>query len=392
MMIAATGTDASGFVVDVDFPGGNIVLERVEGDGVFLHQDLRDTMGDWFYWCFRVRGAAGRKLTFHFTGSNVIGVRGPAVSTDAGKTWTWLGKKAVRGQSFSCKVPRKVHDMRFCLAMPYLEADLSAFLKRHARSSHLEVGTLCKTRKGRHVELVRAGKLDGEPEHRVLLTCRHHCCEMMAGYSLEGIIAAVLASDADGQWFRRHVELLAVPFVDKDGCEDGDQGKLRKPRDHNRDYLGKSIYPSVAAIRKLVPKWSGGRLHFTLDMHCPWIRGQYNEFLYFVGSRDQANWQRVQRFSRILEAVRTGPLPYHARNNLPFGKSWNTGTNYKQGKGASRWAGELPGIRLATSIEIPYANASGVPVTATSARAFGRDLARAIRRFLEEEERNGGFG
>ena len=46
--------------------------------------------------------------------------------------------------------------------------------------------------------------------------------------------------------------------------------------------------------------------------------------------------------------------------------------------------GELPGIGLATTFEIPYANASGQPVTADSARAFGRDLAKALRRYLEE--------
>ena len=41
--------------IDADFPGGNIVLDRIEGDTVLLHQDLRDTEGDWFYWYFRER-------------------------------------------------------------------------------------------------------------------------------------------------------------------------------------------------------------------------------------------------------------------------------------------------------------------------------------------------
>jgi hypothetical protein len=39
---------------------------------------------------------------------------------------------------------------------------------------------------------------------------------------------------------------------------------------------------------------------------------------------------------------------------------------------------------LATTIEIPYATASKREVTAESARAFGPDLLRAIRRYLEE--------
>ena len=385
---AATPPKHGGLTVDADFPGGNIVVDKIDRDSIYIHQDLRDTRGDWFYWCFRVRGAAGRKLTFRFTRSNVIGVRGPAASTDAGKTWAWLGRRPVRDKAFSYRFPPDAADVRFSFAMPYLEANLKAFLRRHARSSHLKVATLCKTRRGRDVELLRLGKLDAEPDHRVVLTCRHHCCEMMASYSLEGTLAAVLANDADGKWFQRHVELLVVPFVDKDGCEDGDQGKNRKPRDHNRDYLAKSIHPAVQAIRTLVPKWSAGRLRFALDMHCPHIRGPYNERIYFVGSENQDNWHRVERFCQILQSVRTGPLPYRASNNLPFGQGWNTRRNYGQGKSFSRWACEQPGIWLASSIEIPYANASGKPVTQTTARAFGSDLARALRRFLQEQAKS----
>ncbi|MCK5803638.1 MAG: peptidase M14, partial [Lentisphaeria bacterium] len=60
------------FVIDSDFAGGNIVVENVDGDEVRLHQDLRDTARDWFYWCFRVRGAEGRTLRFLFTTSRAL--------------------------------------------------------------------------------------------------------------------------------------------------------------------------------------------------------------------------------------------------------------------------------------------------------------------------------
>ena len=41
------------------FTGGNIVLDRIENDIVYLERDIRDTKGDWFYWAFCVEGAAG---------------------------------------------------------------------------------------------------------------------------------------------------------------------------------------------------------------------------------------------------------------------------------------------------------------------------------------------
>jgi hypothetical protein len=47
------------------------------------------------------------------------------------------------------------------------------------------------------------------------------------------------------------------------------------------------------------------------------------------------------------------------------------------------WALGLPGSPTATTLEVSYANANGGTVIADSARALGRDLARAIRKLLE---------
>ena len=69
---------AEALTVDADFPGGNIVVDRIEGDTVFLKPDLRDTSTWWFYWHFRVRAAAGRTIKFQFAGRSPIGTRGPA--------------------------------------------------------------------------------------------------------------------------------------------------------------------------------------------------------------------------------------------------------------------------------------------------------------------------
>jgi hypothetical protein len=102
-----------------------------------------------------------------------------------------------------------------------------------------------------------------------------------------------------------------------------------------------------------------------------------------VGGPDAENWRRVSELAKILEECRRGPLIYRAADNLPFGKGWNTGMKDESLKSFGLWAAGLPGIAVAGTIEIPYANASGAEVNADSARAFGRDLARAIRRYLE---------
>jgi hypothetical protein len=210
---------------------------------------------------------------------------------------------------------------------------------------------------------------------------------MMASYALEGILASILAATEDGAWFRSHAEFLVIPFMDKDGVEDGDQGKNRRPHDHNRDYTGESIHASVRAVRDLVPKWSERKLRFALDLHCPGLRPPGHSEIHFAGNPNQQVWSNVQQFSRILERVQKGPLVFSAEHNLPFGTSWNTAANLQGGKSFGIWLSEQPGVAVATTIEIPYANAGGRPVTAESARALGADLARAIRLYLEETRR-----
>ena len=369
--------------IDAGYPGGNIVLQRIEGNNVYLHQDLRDTPQWWFYWNFRVRGAAGRTLTFHFTNRNVIDRQGPAISLDDGSAWSWLGTKTVSGASFSYTFGPDADNVRFCYAMPYTEANLNRFLANYENNPHLKLETLCQTRKGRKVERLRLGKLDGEPRYRVALTCRHHACEMMASYTLEGLMEALLMDSEAGRWLSRNVEFLVIPFMDKDGVEDGDQGKNRRPHDHGRDY-GHYIYPAVKALCEFLPPWSAGRLRVALDLHCPWMYGDQSEVIYLVGSQAEAIWQQQCKFSTILEAIQSDPLPFQSKDNLPFGRSWNTARNYAGGKGCSEWVRELPGVRLTSAIEIPYANAGGKEVNQESAKAFGYDLARALYLYLQE--------
>jgi hypothetical protein len=208
---------------------------------------------------------------------------------------------------------------------------------------------------------------------------------MMASYVLEGIIDEVLADTDDGRWLRQQVEFFIVPMVDKDGVEDGDQGKNRKPRDHNRDYVGTSIHPEVAAIRERLPAWSAGKLRFAMDMHCPAARGPTHEIVYFVCGPNEKMWGEIGKFCKTLEMIQTGPIVYRMKNNLLFGQGWNTQANFTSGKPFSHWAAELPGVRAATTIEVAYANAEGNTVTDESARALGHDLARALRRYLQSQ-------
>jgi hypothetical protein len=374
------------FSIDDNLPAGNIIVEKIDGSDIYLTQDLRDTEGWWFYWKFRVVGAAGKKLNFHFAEPSPIGVRGPAFSKDGGLKWSWLGSDKVKDASFSYDFGAGEEDVRFCFTIPYQDKDLQLFLKSIMPNPNLTVEEHSRTKAGRVVQRLLLGKINGEPEYRVLLTCRHHACESMASFALEGMIEHILTDAEDSRWFCDNVQIMAIPFMDMDGVEAGDQGKNRKPRDHNRDYQGQSIYSSVRQLRKEIPAWAGGKLKVALDLHCPYIRGQDHEKIYLVGSSNSKIWLQQTRFSTIFESVRKGPLKHKPSDNIPFGQAWNTDKNYSSGKTFSRWASELEGLKLASTIEIPYATVRGTPVTSESARALGRDLAVTLRKYLEKTD------
>lgn len=372
-------------VIDCDFPGGNIVLDRMTGDDICLHQDLRDTGGDWFYWYFRVRHASNKRLCFHFTESRALGVRGAALSLDKGTTWRWLGSGTVEEDRFFYDFPPNIEEARFSFGMPYLGSHWTAFAHRWRNSTRFANDEFCPTEKGRTSEAAHLYCSSGVTRFRVVVTCRHHCCEMMANYVLEGLIEHILrAEDETGEWLRNNVEFLMLPFMDKDGVEQGDQGKNRRPHDHNRDYLGeKSIYATTIALQKLLPTWSNGLLRVALDLHCPHISGLHNEDVFLVGSPCDRIRAHEIRFSNILESIHPVSLPFEARHYMPFGTSWNKRKTGDDGICFSHWAGLLPEITLATSIEIPYANAGGVEVNAESSRGFGKDIARALCIYLK---------
>ncbi len=94
----------SSIAVDAAFPGGNMIVDGVTGDTVRLRQDLRDTNVWWFYWHFRVRGAAERTLKFMFDeppDRSVFGGMGPCFSVD-GIDWEWS-----RPWTRDCPIPNE---------------------------------------------------------------------------------------------------------------------------------------------------------------------------------------------------------------------------------------------------------------------------------------------
>ncbi len=361
--------------IDCAIPGGNIIVKSIGEFEAHLRRDIRDTEGDWFYWEFRAIFEKKGKYTFRFD-TGCIGTRGPALSCDAGLTWEWLGRDRVNyaNHSFVYEYDgTKSSTIIFCGGMQYQSANLDVFLTQHAASPLIVKTALCQSRKRRTVELIKIADPTLKSKRKLLLTSRHHCGEMMANYVLEGILAEALENVA----FRAMFAIFAVPFVDKDGVVDGDQGKNRRPHDHARDYGKSAIYPETKAIMKLV---KAERFDLILDIHCPWLYGTNNENIYFVGPKSKRFEVETLRLARILTEEAAG-LAVFSGDVLLFGSSWNTAANYKSGKTLRDWSAGLDFVTHATSIEIPFANAGETTLSADLMRRFGRRFARALLKY-----------
>ena len=388
----AAGSLSAEVVVDDKIPAGNIIVLKQSDTKVELRQDQRDTKGEkWFYWAFRVKGAAGKTIKFVFPdkepGGGPVGVRGPVVTKDRCRTFAFPLDGKTDKCSFTYTFGADENETWFYECYPYVLADWQAFVKKHeaelGRTFVLE--TLCRSRKGADVPRARFGCIAKEPKYRVFITARHHCSETSASWVLEGFAEAFFAKDELGAWMRENVEMMMVPFTDYDGVQAGDQGKKRAPHDHNRDYT-EFIYPETKAITEWAKNHADCRIDIFMDVHCPWIRGQYNEFLYTPWKNPAIvpSMEGEKFFSETLEKVQCGSFRYKASDDLPFGQSWNKGLNYSQGASAVMWFARdcKERLKLCRSFEVPFANANGAVVTPDTCRALGRDVVKVWKELL----------
>ena len=344
-----------------DFIGGNIRLVNQTGTDVYLENELRDTIEDWFYWAFCVEGVAEQTLCFHFQ-KNRLGYWGPAVSHDL-VHWHWLGD--VQGDCFTYTFSQDENKVYFAHHMLYHPDRFFAFCRRH----EIEIKELCRGRLGTSVPCITLGSGD----QSMILTARHHACESTGNYVLEGVLEQLLKTPLP------NTRILCVPFVDYDGVLNGDQGKARAPYDHNRDYLEPSIYPETKAIREYADRFG---CHYGFDFHSPWHKGKTNDTMFVVRNREDKT-VCFDRFSILLESELTpDSMKYKIENDYPVNTGWNF-PKRSFGIGMHR----RPECKLAHTLESTYFGTSDNQVQAERLVAFGRAYARAILKYEEGELR-----
>ena len=342
-----------------DFEGGNIKVLGQDGNTVFLQNDMRDTVGDWFYWAFCVEGAEGQSLTFSFD-KKWVGYYGAAVSHD-GVNWYW-SESRVGENSFTYTFDHDESKVYFAHNLMYSPKRLFKVFDELGVASNV----FCKSKKGRNVPYITLG----QGTKNVFLTSRHHACESTGTYVLEGFIREFIASPLDD------IKLIIVPFVDCDGVYDGDQGKNRAPHDHNRDYIDVPVYPETKRIMELSREIGA---FMGVDFHSPYHLGGRNDNIFIV-RKFESRTPKFEEFAELFEAeCGEDTLAFKAENFMPPNTDWNIDVSPT----CAYHFAMLPECDLSFTLETTYFGKNANKVSADKLINTGRAFSRALGKYAE---------
>ena len=247
------------------------------------------------------------------------------------------------------------------------------------RSSGVEEFILGKTRGGRPVKGLHFRAAEKPKAPVVWIQARQHAWESGASWVARGMVEWLASAEEEAVRLRASVEVFMIPIMDVDNVATGNGGKEADPRDHNRDWAEKPVYPEIeAAQRRLKEFAKEGRLDLFVDLHNP-APGDKRPFFFVAPSSllTPLGQLRRERFLGMAARHIRDPLPLEEKPRL-------TGANYhplwRQISGV--WVNENgnPGtvaVCLETSWNTPHSTTEGY-------RTVGRQLGLAIAEFVRD--------
>lgn len=354
-----------------DYPGGNIIYRGINEDNgvteIFLEQDMRDTDRWWFYWNFRIDSPPEGKVRFSFMNKDVVCPYGAAVSED-GINWAYDPDGYEDGTHFTYTFDRDVKAFYFCFTLPYQLHHFERFFESISSDGAVRRETLCVSEQGIDVPLL----VIGEGKEDVVFTARHHCCESTASYALEGVIEALLNDYRSLlEKYRFHI----IPFMDIDGAENGDQGKSRKPHDHNRDYIDEPIYSTVRALCEYARKLNTA---YFIDYHSPWRWGgadsrPHLHLTSYVEDNDEIENRFVDTLRKITDAPDFRGIKYDGYVN-----HYGAFGNNPVAECADSFFKQNLRAKMALTIETPYSGDLEKAYTLELLREWGGNIVKAL--------------
>jgi hypothetical protein len=399
--IAAAETPAGALRVSSDFEGGSVTVSSIDQNRrVVSFTPGGDPDRGWpCWWYFRLDGLnEGQTATLEVKGSP-LPTRNKGVdsgkplaagwamperatfSTD-GSTWKHTKPGALETGRTRYEVVGTGGPIWVAWGPPFTPKDTNQLIadarKTLPTAAEFE---LSKTREGRPV---RGLHLPNAKLPVVWIQARQHAWESGASWVARGLTEWVVSDDSAARDLRSRVELFIVPIMDVDNVATGNGGKEANPRDHNRDWDAKPVYPEVEAAQKRFKQFTEeGRMSLFVDLHNPAPNDKRPFF--FTGPPEfltQAGRERREHFIEIAAQRINDPLALLETPRI-------TGPSYhplwKQISG--QWVNEhgnpeTIAICLETSWNTPHSTTEGY-------RTVGRQLGLSIAELFEGSKSTG---
>ncbi|QDU79797.1 Zinc carboxypeptidase [Polystyrenella longa] len=188
---------------------------------------------------------------------------------------------------------------------PFLPSTAEQLLnKAKAELPEAEIFELSETRQQRPVKGIRFGAVDRleEKPFGIWVQARQHAWEAGGSWVGQGFLQWAISDEPAAVELRSKSVIHFVPIMDVDNVADGAGGKNAFPRDHNRDWDDRPVYPEVRAAQERI-KYLDHEQRFDLfiDLHNP---GASEKDAYFFGPNlKQLSKTQRQNYDRLLNCA-----------------------------------------------------------------------------------------
>lgn len=396
---AGDSAPAEGLTVSTDFLGGSAEVQVLDAANGLIHicPAVHDGRGWPCWWYLRINGLTpGQQITLKVSANPKPFRNGQRLAA----SWSQPQRAAISSDNESwSQTPKRepaadgIATYRFeapaaCVWLasqpPFLSAHADSLLERIAgQTPGAERFVLAKTRKGRPVYGIQLG---GGSEEKpaplgIWVQARQHAWEAGASWVSRGFVEWSASDDPAAAELRRRAAVYVIPIMDVDNVTLGAGGKEAVPRDHNRDWDDRPVYPEVAAAQQRIRDLDAqGRMHVFIDLHNP---GPNEPRPYFYGPLDleQMPARQQRNHARLLalaaESIRD-PLPLDAKYHF----ATYVKTDEERRRVSTAWVRNHTGdhvvaVCLETAWDTPHSTTQGY-------QAVGRQLAQAVARYVAE--------
>jgi len=395
---------AGELVVTSKFPGGSGDVLAIEKGGAVTKVEITPSLqierGWPCWWYIRIDGATpGQKIDLTVRG-NDRSFRGTqklaanwstpqraSVSLD-GVHWAHTETATTTPQTATYTIVADQPSFWVAWGPPFLSSNADALLREietglAASNQSVKRFELARSRENRPVHAIRFG--NPQAGDAIWVQARQHAWESGSSWVGDGFIRWASGDDPLAVQLRSTTEIFFVPIMDVDNVDRGAGGKDSAPRDHNRDWADRPIYPEVLAAQTAIKQQiDSGRLRVYIDLHNP-APGDREPFYFGPLDYNELPSGLRQKYDRFLELSTQyirGPLAIHPRYRF----ATYVPTAEEQSRVSRNWVGDRIGqqgisLTLETAWNTPASTVDGY-------REVGRGLATTVTKYLNEMNRN----